>query len=486
MENRKQMTNEKQEEAEQYKAETAEIERKRAGEMETEKPVKKKNKVPVGKVFAWGSRSASVGVATMIMGYLTIYATNTMKMSAITVGTLLLVSKVLDGITDLFAGYIVDRTHTRWGKGRPYEWCVIGLWITTWLLFSVPESFSTPLKAVWILLMYAMANSVFNTFLNADTTVYMVRAFDDQESYVAVSTYGGLPPMIIVFIFNVIFPTLMGQFATSPAGWSHLVLIFAVPLAIFGMLRFFVVKETHDVDIESKEDKLVLKDVFRMLKADPYIYIVAITNLVFNLITNMGVNSYYYTVIVGDIGKMSISIAAQAVALPMMFILPVLIRKTSVVKVMQAGILIQVVGYVMNFFAGANMVVLSVSAILVGLGSVPISMLIGLLVIDCADYNEWKGLKRLEGSLGAVSGFASKVGAGLGSAFMGILIGAAGYDGALAVQPAAAVNMIRLLYSFIPAAMYAALFVLFFFYKLEKKIPAIRKENEENRKNATR
>lgn len=72
-------------------------------------------------MFAWQFRGASTGIATMIMGYLTIYATNTMKMSAMLVGTLLLVSKLIDGITDLFAGYIVDRTHTKWGKGRPYE-----------------------------------------------------------------------------------------------------------------------------------------------------------------------------------------------------------------------------------------------------------------------------------------------------------------------------------------------------------------------------
>lgn len=67
---------------------------------------KKRKKKGLGffKVFAWGSRGASSGVATMVLGYLTIYATNTMKMNAALVGSLLLVSKVIDGITDLFAG----------------------------------------------------------------------------------------------------------------------------------------------------------------------------------------------------------------------------------------------------------------------------------------------------------------------------------------------------------------------------------------------
>lgn len=453
-----------------------------SGEKKAEK--QKKKKLGFGKIFAWGSRPASTGVATMILGYLTIYATNTLDMSAVLVGTLLLVSKLIDGVTDLFAGYIVDRTNTKWGRGRPYEWCTVGMWLTTWLLFSVPEDFSTPIKAAWILCMYGLANSVFYTFLNANGTVYMVRAFNDQDSYVALSTYGGLVPMVIVFVFNVVFPTLMGKLATSAAGWSHLVLIFAIPFAILGMMRFFVVKENYNVDVEAQGEKLVVKDVFRMLKNDPYIYIIAITSLVFNMITNMGVGAYYFTDIVGDIGKMSFTTMAQAVALPLMFVLPALIRKSSVVRVMQGGILVMIAGYIVNFFAGSNMILLMIGSVLVGAGSSPVSMLLGLLIVDCADYNEWKGMKRMEGSLGAVNGFATKVGSGIGSAVLGILIGVAGYDGSLSVQPQSALTMIRLLYSLIPAGLYVLLFILFYFYKLDKILPQIRKENEENRKKA--
>ncbi|MGN1022184.1 MAG: MFS transporter [Lachnospiraceae bacterium] len=450
--------------------------------MKTAKRERKKPPVGFGKLFAWGSRSASTGIATMILGYLTIYATNTMQMSPVLVGTLLLVSKLLDGVTDLFAGYIVDRTNTRWGKGRPYEWCVVGMWISTWLLFSTPASFSVVMKSVWILCMYGLANSVFYTFLNANGTVYMVRAFDNQEAYVALSTYGGLIPIIFVFAFNVVFPTLMGSIATSPAGWSRLVLLFAVPLTVLGMMRFFVVRETHDVDVERKEEKLVLRDVFQMLKKDPYIFIIAIINLVFNLITNMGVGVYYFTDIVGNVGLMGVTALAQVVTLPMMFILPAILKKTSVIRVMQGGVLVLIAGYIVNFFAGSNMMLLMLGSILTGGGSVPLSMLVGLLIIDCADYNEYVGMKRLEGSLSALNGFATKVGSGLGSAVMGILIGIAGYDGSLAVQPASAVSMIRLLYSLIPAVMYVGVLILLHFFKLEKQMPMVRKANEENRK----
>lgn len=212
---------------------------------EKKQKAKKQKKEGVGfwKLIAWSLRGGSTGICSMIMGCLTIFCTDTLGVSAAAVGTMLLVSKVLDGVTDLFAGYIVDRTHTRWGKGRPCEWCVVCMWISTLLLFMIPEKFSQPLKLVWIFIMYALANSVFYTFLNANGTVYMVRAFSGQKDYVALFTYGGLVPMVMTVIFNVAFPVALGTLATSQKGWIQLVLIFMIPLMILDMMQFFAVKE---------------------------------------------------------------------------------------------------------------------------------------------------------------------------------------------------------------------------------------------------
>ena len=98
--------------------------------------------------------------------------------------------------------------------------------------------------------------------------------------------------------------------------------------------------------------------------------------------------------------------------------------------------------------------------------------------------NEYIGIRRLEGTLGAVEGFAKKVGAGLGSGLLGILIGMAGYDGNLAVQPASAITMVRLLYSLIPAAMYVIVYLVCRLYKLDKMMPEIKAVNEKSRAEA--
>ncbi len=447
-----------------------------------EKETKKKEKgVPFGKLMAWSLRGGSTGIAMMIFGYLTVFAVNTMKMDPKLIGTLLLVSKLIDGVTDLFAGYIVDKTKTKWGKGRPYEWCVVGMWLCTVLIFMVPAAANNVVKSIWVLLMYLFANSIFYTFLNANHTVYMVRAFKTQKEYVQLSTYGGVVPMLMTVIFNIAFPMMMKAMATTQAGWIKLVLIFAVPLTLLGMLRFFVIKETNDVDVKAAGQKVEFKDVLLVLKKNPYIYILSLGVLVMNLITNMGVTVFYFTDVVGNVGLMSILAATQIIILPLMFVFPQILKKISVMKLTRIGLLCTMTGYAINYFAGGNVPLLIVGNLLTGAGVVPISMLASLLIIECADYNEYIGIRRLEGTLGAVEGFAKKVGAGLGSGLLGILIGMAGYDGNLTVQPASAITMVRLLYSLIPLAMYLVVYLVCRLYKLDKQMPEIRKTNEANR-----
>ena len=106
------------------------------------------SKIGAGKFWAWNSRAVSTTINTLILGYVTFYYTNQLMLSPLVVGIILMASRITDGVTDLFAGFIVDRTRTKLGKGRPYEICILGLWACTLLLYSCPGSLSTVLKYV--------------------------------------------------------------------------------------------------------------------------------------------------------------------------------------------------------------------------------------------------------------------------------------------------------------------------------------------------
>lgn len=435
-------------------------------------------------MFAWQSRAVSHGVCLMMIGYLSIYCTDTLQMSPALVGTLLVISKLLDGVTDVFAGYIVDRTNTKIGRGRPYEFCIIGLWLCTWLMFSCSPAFSLAVKCAWVLIAYALVNSVFYTFLNANATVYMVRSFKYEEQYVALNSYGNIISMVCVAAFNIMFPSLMARYAVDAPGWSRLVACFAIPLTIIGLMRFVFIKETNAVDVtkggETKE-KATLKDVKTVLTKNPYIYTVALMLFILNFVTNMGVNVYYFTYVAKNLDIMGLVSAAMFLGIPLAALFPQLIKKFSLAKLLFVSCTLTGLGYLLNFFAGGNTALLMVAGVLYGAGSTPISVLTPLMIIDCADFNEWKGIQRMEGTLGCVTGLATKLGSALGAGLLGILLSVSGYVGNAAAIPDSAITMIRMLFSFIPMALWFVVAGSLLFYKLDKMIPGIREDLKERR-----
>lgn len=156
------------------------------------KQQRKAEKVGLGKLLLWNSSSCSVALSTLMLGYVTFYCTDVLQLAPALVGTLFMVSKIFDSFTDIVAGFIVDRTQTRWGKGRPYEIFMLFLWLSTWLLFSCPTSFATAAKCIWIFCMYTFMNSICVTFLNANNVVYMVRAFENKEQQSKIVGYGSI------------------------------------------------------------------------------------------------------------------------------------------------------------------------------------------------------------------------------------------------------------------------------------------------------
>lgn len=156
-------------------------------------------------------------------------------------------------------------------------------------------------------------------------------------------------------------------------------------------------------------------------------------------------------------------------------------------NLIQLGCVFYIVAGLVLFLAKDNMALLATGNILRGMGTLPISMMGPLLIIECADYNEWCGRPRMEGTLGSINGFANKIGSAIGTFLCGVLMAASGYVGSAgdtAVLPDSALMMIRLLYGLIPAAFFAVVLFCLKFYTLDKKIDGMRKENEERRQNA--
>lgn len=116
-----------------------------------------------------------------------------------------------------------------------------------------------------------------------------------------------------------------------------------------------------------------------------------------------------------------------------------------------------------------------------GAGTIPASMLSALVIIECADYNEWKGNHRMEGTMSSLVGLGAKIGSALGAGALGVLLSMSGYTGDAATMPSSAMTMIRMLFTLVPAVLYVVVGISLKGYTLNKDLDKIRAENEANR-----
>jgi Na+/melibiose symporter-like transporter len=444
--------------------------------------VKDPDRLRAIELISWSGNGMSIAANTMILGFLQMFCTNILGLDPLMVGSVLLGTRIVDIFTDILLGYIVDRTNTRWGRGRPYTLCIIGTWAATFFLFACPPSLATTAKVIWIAAAYFIVNSGFNSMIAAAGTPYMVRAFKDKK-YVSLLSYGGLLTMLGAVVVNIVFPQLLGGLATTSAGWKISILMFAVPFTVLGLWRFFAIKEKYNVD--AKTEKPNFRDIFNVLKTNRHIYSIAVVMFLFNIVANMGAGTYYYMYVVGNVGLASIMGVLQIFMVPIMFVFPPLLKKVSIKDVFFWSLVMSALGRGVVWIANANVPILIAGEIITQIGTVPLSMFLALLIVDCADFNEWKGLHRMEATLSSIPNLTTSLGAAFGSFVLGLFLVAGQFvtsvDGAEVAQPGSVLLWIRLSMSIFPMVLYAISALLMRIYKLDKLMPQIREENAARR-----
>ncbi|GHU92638.1 hypothetical protein FACS189479_02220 [Spirochaetia bacterium] len=446
-----------------------------------EKTLNKENgedRLPRGYIPAWATRSISLAVNTMLLMQVTYYATEVVGLGAAVVGTLLLAARLFDGVTDFGVGFIIDRTKTRFGKARPYELAIIPLWLCTILLYSTPNIGNTG-KMIYFFVFYSLISAVCATILYGSEAVYLGRSLSGNVRRAKVLALSGLFVMIISAVCSMFLPRLMALWGDEPGGWTRISLVYGIPLGIIGLVRFIFIKETNvDEAAESRGGKMRLGEIFRALVKNKYIFIFSTVVLITNIINSMtsGVTAYFFTYIIGDLSLMGV-IAMLGLFTPFVLLLfPLAMKKIGGTNFVRIGFFMALIGNVLKFIGGTNLPLIITGSLLAGVGANFVLMMSGLFYLDCMDYGEWKTGKRLEGVLNSVGSFASKLGGGVAAAAVGFFMSAAGYDGAAAIQPAAALSSITALFSIIPAVLCAILLIMMRFYDLDKKLPQIREE----------
>lgn len=446
-----------------------------------EKRAPKPGKVGAGKFWAWSSREFPETANVLLMGYFMFYCTNTLHLNPVTVGLLLGASKIVDAITDIFAGYIVDITNLKMGKGRPYELTIIGTWVCTFFMFNCPAGFSETAKYVWVLAMYIMINAVFMTFANAGENVYMIRAFS-QEQVVRVSSYIGIVSSLAGMVVNIILPQLIEKYAGVAGGWSKIVCYIGIPLVIIGMMRFLFIKEEYNADTSAAAESLNIKESILVLNKNKYVWFIVAGIFIGQLGSQIGLQTYYFQEIFGSVGMASYIAMVSFVAIPLVFLFPRLIKKYKVRNVVLLGSVLSVVGSIICFISNKNFVLYIVGYLFIGAGALPGTYLTRLMSYDCSAYNEYMGMPRMEGTLGAIQGFAKRLGAAASASLGGIFLGLIGYDSEAVTS--GAVMGLRVGQTILPAVCSVIGIAVLLGYHLDEKMDEINAENAARREGA--
>ena len=447
----------------------------------TQTQAPKKKRFPIGKFLAWKSSDiTSAGIFLIVGTYMSMFCTDFLGMTPLVVGNIILISNIIDFITDLIFAYVVDNTRSKWGKARPYELGAIGMTICTTLIFVTPVGWSETVKIVWVFCMYTFLYGVFNTARNTANVPYLIRAFDNDRDLIGkVSSFGGFVTTMGAMVVSLTFPKAMAALATSQAGWTTLILIYMIPLTILGALRFIFVKENPDVDAKQIKDKVNFKDIWTMIRKNGYAWLYLLIMFFFQTIQSISALSYYFKYIVGSVEDAGLLSIMSFIVLPVMFFFPLIMKKLNAAQIIAFGAIISCLGYIINFFAGDSMILLIVGSVITAFAMLPISYLGNMIQMDLCTYNQYLGLPRMDASIGALfNGFGTQLGQGFGGWLLGFALTAAGYIASegdtVVAQPESAITMIKMLYSLIPMALMILLAVTaFLISKLSKKMPEI-------------
>ena len=429
--------------------------------------------------------------------YLMIFYTDVFGLPAAVVGTMFLITRIWDSAFDPIVGVVADRTHSRWGKFRPYLlWLAAPFGIIGVLTFVTPD-WSPTGKLVYAYVTYSLMMMIYSAINVPYASLLGVMSPNPKERN-TLSTYRMTFAYIGSFIALLLFMPLVNFFSghskelgDQQTGWTMAVVVIAILCIIlfFGCFAWTKerVKPIKEAQNPLKED---LKDLF---KNKPWWILLGagVAALVFNSIRD-GATVYYFKYFVVEEDYATVSFFGMSFVLSGLYLAlgqaaniigviaaaPVSNRIGKRNTYMWAMIIATVLSVIFYWFDKEDLIWMFVFQALISICAGSIFPLLWSMYADCADYSELKTGNRATGLIFSSSSMSQKFGWAIGTAITGWLLGFFGFQ-ANAVQSEEAISGIKMFLSFLPAVGTILSVVFISMYPLtEKKMKDITTELE--------
>lgn len=406
-------------------------------------------------------------VYAFLSTFMMFYLTETIGMNIGIVGTLMAVSKLFDGVSDIFFGAMIDKTHTKMGKARPWMiYGYIGCAVTLAAIFMVPESWGETAQYVYFFVAYTLLNAVFYTANNiayASLTALITKNSSERVQLGSIRFIFAFGTSLLIQYITI---DAVNFFGGGAQGWKIVAIIYAIIGLVTNTISGLSVKElsaeeldeTDDKDLQEQEEKYTMAQAAKMLFTNKYYLMICGTYVgtqLYASMLNMGV--YFMKNVLGDEGLLGdFSLAINIPLIIGLLITPYLVKKfNGMYKINLIGYVVAIIGRALVIVAGYmhSIPLMLVFTAVAAFGTSPLQGDLNALIASCSEYTFLTKGKRIDGTMYSCSSFGIKVGGSIGTAMCGWLLDRAGFIEQAAVQTASAMNMLHIVYLWLPLVM---------------------------------
>ena len=437
-----------------------------------------------GLAYGCGDAACNI-VCGMISGLLVLFYTDYVGISAAAVGVIMLISRCFDGVSDFIMGWVISKTHSKYGQSRPWILrMVLPYCIGSVLLFTVPHTSNT-LMLAYIFVTYNFVNTICYTAINLPYGSLSIMMTRDTGERAKLSAWRmAISPLGRIVSVSCSLP-LIKLFGDTQAAWAKVMCIWAVAGFVLLMFCFIRCKETVQIDPNAENSNVTLLQNVKALAVNQYFWVGmslwALQGIAYTVSGTM--LPYYCKYIFGsDTLYSPLYFAEQVIGMVVVLACPFLAKYLAKNKLIILGSLMVIAGEIILLTNPHNFQLLILSCVMRAVGLSPLNGYVFVIIGDAVEYGQWKTHIRQESFVFSAGSVGAKVGMGLASAILSGLMAAAGYvssaSGAVQ-QPASAISAIINLYIWGPIVVFVLVSLICAFYKLDKLFPTIMKELKE-------
>ena len=425
-------------------------------------------------------------IYALLSAFVMIFLTDTVGMNAGIIGSLIAASKLLDGVSDIFFGVLIDKTSTKMGKARPWMFYgYFGCAICLVAIFCIPANISAFAQYTWFFVAYTVLNAGFYTANNIAYSALTALITKNNQERVEMGSIRFMFAFGTSMLIQTITVSFVAAFGGGAAAWRTVAIIYAVVGLISNTISVMSVRElspeelagneinpvVYDKQIkegeleqvaeelkgeaQTGEEKYSLGAAFKLLVQNKYYLMIVVSYLlmqIYSATLNMGI--YFMSYVLKNANLLGVF--SWAINIPMiigLLMTPMLVQKWGgMFRLNKMGYIIGSLGRILVVVAGymGSVPLMLASTAIAALGMSPLQGNMNALIATCSEYTYLTTGKRVDGTMYSCTSFGTKVGGGIGTAVAGWLLALSGYVGGAEVQSAACMNMLHILYLWMP------------------------------------